>query len=40
MEKEADFYIEKAEAILDAQGEKSGWYKQIVARVDFLNGQQ
>jgi len=38
MEKEADFYIEKAEAILDAQGEKSGWYKQIVARVDFLNG--
>ena len=38
MEKEADFYIEKAEAILDAQGQKSGWYKQIVARVDFLNG--
>ena len=38
MEKETDFYIEKAEAILDEQGQKSGWYKQIVARVDFLNG--
>ena len=38
LEKEADFYIEKAEAILDEQGQKSGWYKQIVARVDFLNG--
>ena len=38
MEKEADFYIEKAEVILDEQGQKSGWYKQIVARVDFLNG--
>ena len=38
LEKETDFYIEKAEAILDEQGQKSGWYKQIVARVDFLNG--
>ena len=38
LEKEADFYIEKAEAILDEQGQNSGWYKQIVARVDFLNG--
>jgi len=38
LEKDTDFYIEKAEAILDEQGQKSGWYKQIVARVDFLNG--
>ena len=38
LEKEADFYIEKAEAILDEQGQKSGWYKQIVAKVDSVNG--
>ena len=35
---DTDFYIEKAEAIFDEQGQNSGWYKQIVARVDFLNG--
>lgn len=38
LEKDADFYIEKADAILDELGQKSGWYKQIVAKVDFLNG--
>lgn len=38
MQKDADFCIEKADAILDEQGQKSGWYKQIVAKVDFLNG--
>ncbi|MEY8322116.1 hypothetical protein AAK894_13775 [Lachnospiraceae bacterium 46-61] len=38
LQKDADFYIEKADAILDELGQKSGWYKQIVAKVDFLNG--
>ena len=38
MQKDADFCIEQAKAILDEQGQKSGWYKQIVAKVDFLNG--
>lgn len=33
-----EILITKAEALLDEQGQKSGWYKQIVARVDFLNG--
>lgn len=38
LEKDTDFYIEKAEALLDEQGQKSGWYKQIVAIVDIING--
>lgn len=38
LEKDTDFYIEKAEALLDEQGQKSGWYKQIVAIVDNING--
>jgi len=38
MKEGTDFYIEKAEAILDEQGQKSGWYKQIVAKVDNING--
>lgn len=38
LQKDADFCIEQAKAILDEQGQKSGWYKQIVAKVDFLNG--
>lgn len=33
-----EIFITTAEALLDEQGQKSGWYKQIVARVDFLNG--
>lgn len=38
MEKDTDFCLEKAETILDEQGQKSGWYKQIVAKVDNING--
>ncbi len=38
LEKDTDFCLEKAEAILDEQGQKSGWYKQIVAKVDNING--
>ena len=38
LEKDTDFYRERAEALLDEQGQKSGWYKQIVAKVDNING--
>ena len=38
LEKDTDFYMEKVEVLLDEQGQKSGWYKQIVAKVDNING--
>lgn len=33
-----DLCFSKATAILDAEGTKSGWYRQIVSKVDAVNG--
>ena len=33
-----EIVMEQAEALLDEQGNPSGWYKQIVSKVDDING--